>query len=140
MMLKIIHSLRFLARQGIALRGHDECENNFIQLLKLRGNDDPKVYDWIARKSSKYTSPVIQNELLQIMSLNILREIACQLQTTPYFTMMADECTDLSNSEQLVLCFRWVDDQLNVHEEFTGLYHISDTSALTLYTKIACYD
>jgi len=35
------------------------------QLLKLRGGDDPKVFDWISRKSSKYTSPEIQNEMLK---------------------------------------------------------------------------
>ena len=72
MLLKIIQNLCFLGRQGITLRGHDDTESNFMQLLMLRGNDDPKVYDWMARKSSKYTSPEIQNELLQTMALNIL--------------------------------------------------------------------
>ena len=43
-----------------------------MQLLKLRGNDDPAVYEWLKRKGSKYTSPEIQNELLQTVALNIL--------------------------------------------------------------------
>ena len=38
--LKILSSLRFLACQGCAIRGHgDETDGNFYQLLKLRGED-----------------------------------------------------------------------------------------------------
>ena len=53
-----------------------------MQLLKLRGSDDPKVFDWISRKSSKYTSPEIQYEMLQTMALHILRDIARSLHST----------------------------------------------------------
>ena len=38
--LKILSSIHFLARQGIALRGDgDEADSNFVQLLKLRSAD-----------------------------------------------------------------------------------------------------
>ena len=43
-LLKIIHNVRFLARQGLALRGDgDEKDSNFIQLLQLRAIDDPNI-------------------------------------------------------------------------------------------------
>lgn len=42
---------------------------------------------------------------------------------------MVDETTDLSNTEQLVLCIRYVDDYLNVHEEPVGLYSLESTIA-----------
>ena len=43
-LLKIISTLRFLARQGCAIRGHgDESDGNFHQLLKLRGEEDEMV-------------------------------------------------------------------------------------------------
>ena len=35
----ILQNLQFLGRQGIALRGHDQDESNFIQLVKLRSYD-----------------------------------------------------------------------------------------------------
>ncbi|KAI6655415.1 Zinc finger MYM-type protein 1-like [Oopsacas minuta] len=41
---------------------------------------------------------------------------------------MVDETTDLSNTEQMVLCLRHVDDDLNVHEELIGLYSLESTS------------
>ena len=43
--LKIIESVRFLARQGLALQGHTDDESNFNQLLKLRANDVPLLTD-----------------------------------------------------------------------------------------------
>ena len=45
---------------------------------------------------------------------------------------MADEVTDSSNKEQLVICLRWVDNHLNPHEEFIGLYSVDRIDAATL--------
>lgn len=42
-LLKVLSSLRFLARQGCGIRGHDEADGNFFQLLKLRCEDDSQV-------------------------------------------------------------------------------------------------
>ena len=39
-LLKILQKVQFLARQGIALRGHDDKESKFLQLFKLRGLDN----------------------------------------------------------------------------------------------------
>lgn len=36
-------------------------------------------------------------------------------------TVMVDECTNVSNQEQVVIIFRWADYQLSPHEEFIGL-------------------
>ena len=42
--MKILTNLQFLARQSLPLRGDgDESNSNFIQLLMLRGADDPRV-------------------------------------------------------------------------------------------------
>ena len=42
---------------------------------------------------------------------------------------MADETTDASNKEQLVICIRWVDDDLIAHEDFIGMHSIERTTA-----------
>ena len=49
---------------------------------------------------------------------------------------MVDETTDISNKEQVVICFRWVDKQLEAHEEFTGLYLVESTQASILHSVI----
>ena len=44
MLLKIMSSLQFLARQGLYLRGDGKEEDgNFMQVLKFKGEDDPIV-------------------------------------------------------------------------------------------------
>ena len=48
---------------------------------------------------------------------------------------MADNVTDSSNQKQFVLCLRWVDVDLNPHEEFIGLHVVPNICANTL---VAC--
>ena len=137
-LLKIISNLKFLARQELPVRGDgDETDSNFIQLLKLRGQDDPLLKCWLTRKSSKYVSHDMQNELIKIMELSILREIAECIQKSTFFSIMCDKCTDSSNREQLVLCIRWIDHgNLEPQEDVIGMYQIDDISAHTIVSVI----
>ena len=135
-LLKIFQSVKFLGCQGLSLRGHNDTESNFMQLLELRKLDDPGLAKWFERKVDKYCSPEIQNEILQLMSMSLLQIIAKSLHSADFFTVMADECTDVGNEEQLTVCFRWVESSLEVHEEFVGLYQISDISSKTIYDAL----
>ena len=49
---------------------------------------------------------------------------------------MVDECTDVSNQEQVVVVLRWVDDDLTPHEELIGLYAVSCIESSTLVSII----
>ena len=73
----------------------------------------------------RYTSHEIQNESLSVMSLQAIREIASQIQSAPYFTVMIGKATDLANIEQVILVIRSVNDNLTVTEDFIGLYKMS---------------
>ena len=43
-LLKVLSSLQYLARQGCAIRGHDDkCDCNLYQLMKFVSKDDSKV-------------------------------------------------------------------------------------------------
>ena len=59
--LKVLSNIRFLARQGLALRGHGDHESNsnFLQLMKLSGEleDDSRIRGWLEKKTDKYTLP-----------------------------------------------------------------------------------
>ena len=133
-MLKILGNICYLARQSLPLQGEwnleskTEEDSNFFQLLKLRSEDDEELASWLGQKSSKYRSPEIQNELIEIMALQVLREIAKNIQDAVIYTVLADETADVSNNEQLVLCIHWVDDNINVHEEFIGFHSMPGTT------------
>lgn len=49
---------------------------------------------------------------------------------------MVDECTDASNTEQMVFCLHYVDDNLEVHEETLGLYHLVHSDAANIMTVL----
>lgn len=70
------------------------------------------------------------------MALGLLREIASNIKSAKFYTIMADETADISNEEQLVICFRWVDDALSIHEDFIGLQSIPQTDADTIVKVI----
>ena len=55
--------------------------------------------------------------MLQIMALKILRETASEIRTVQFYTIMTDEGSDVSNITQLVVCSRWMDTNLDPHEE-----------------------
>ena len=94
-LMTVARCLRFIARQGLAILGDgDEMDSNFHQLLLiLKRFDDVTIHALLAKKQDKYTSPQIQNKLLQTMVLlsSVIRE-------AKYFTIMADDVTDASKS------------------------------------------
>ena len=54
---KVVEYLQYLARQGQAMQGDTDDESNFIQLLKLRGKDQPlRLLKGLERKEDRYTS------------------------------------------------------------------------------------
>ena len=57
-----------------------------------------------------------------------------RIKRAKYYTLMADETDDVSNNEQLVICIRWVDEDLEVHEEFVKVHFIENTKAETIFT------
>ena len=53
--LKVAQNIRFLARQGIPLRGDgNEADSNFMQLLHLRADDDPNIIPFTAKDKQVY--------------------------------------------------------------------------------------
>ena len=131
----IIESLQYLARQGIPLRGHDDVESNFNQLLVVRSKDVPEFQTWLIKKKGKYTSHDVQNELINIMANQVLSKLLPLIRQT-IFSLICDEGTDFSNKELLSFCLRWVDNNLDVHEHFLGFYEIPDIKSPTIVASI----
>ena len=83
-------------------------------------------------KTNKYTDHHIQDELIKLLAHSHLRRIAADIKTAGYFALEADEVTDCSNKEQVVVCIRWVDDKFEAHEDFVGLHNVDDITAATI--------
>jgi len=136
-LLKILQCIRFLARQGLPLRDiGGDSDSNLMQLLYLQCIDCPELSVWLRKKTDKYISHDIQNEMMRIMAMQILRQICATMRESGWYTLMADECTDISNKEQFTICIRWVGEDLQVHEDFVGLYEMAEINADSLVGAI----
>lgn len=134
MLLKILSLMKFLARQGQAIRGHSYEEGNFQALLQLQCEDSNEFRQWISRKVS-FVSHDIQNEYLQIMAHHVLRALLAKIRHAQYFSLIADEVTDQGRKHQLGISIRWVDENFCIYEDFMELCEMPDGDAECI-TKI----
>ena len=70
------------------------------------------------------------------MAVSVLRKVASSIFGASFYTIMCDERTDTSNREQVVLCIRWINDELEPHEDFIGLYIVDNILANTIVAMI----
>ena len=74
-LIKVIESLQYFGRQEKAIQGDTDSESNFYQLMKVRGNDFPQLFEWVEKQNDTYTSHDIQNEIISIMAEIVVRGI-----------------------------------------------------------------
>ena len=114
-------------------KGHN---SNSTHIFHLRTEDNPAHSTWLVKKNNKYAWQM-HNEMLIVMTLEVLRDVVASLQLRPLYSIMADETTDSSNREQVVIFLRWVDNSLKAHEEFIELQQVDriDAATITFTTK-----
>ena len=126
----LITSVIFLAKQGLALRGHREIDDslnrgNFLELIELRSNELSILKDKSIQ--FKYVSPDNQNEIIDLLAAEIKRAIVSEVQNKP-FSIIVDETPDIANHEQISFCIRYSDDQLKVMERFIEFIKTESTT------------
>ena len=78
------------------------------------------------------------NEFIDIMGQNLLRTLLFKTkkQLPPWYSVIANEATDIYNTEQLNLSIQWVDNNFDVHEEPVGLFRVPNTADGTLFEVV----
>ena len=71
------------------------------------------------------------------MAHKVLRDKVKCIQNSMYFGIMANEYTDIANSEQVSSCLRWLDhDKIQVYEDFVGFYVVNNIKSETIVAAI----
>lgn len=138
-----LRCLRFLLKQGLAFRGHDESEEysnrgNFIELLKWLAENNEEVDKFVLKNAPgncTLTSPDIQKEIIQCCAMETRDQIIEEIGDNHY-TILADESSDVSHKEQLALCLRYVDNSGRPCERFLGIVLVDDTTSSSLKEAI----
>ncbi|CAI9266032.1 unnamed protein product [Lactuca saligna] len=134
---------RFLLKNTLPFRGHDESENSknrglFIKILSLIREDNERIFNVTlenAPKNEKLTSPTIKKGIANCFSKEIIKSI-CDEIDKDVFGILIDESNDVSKKEQTTIVLRYVDRPRIVKERFIGVVHVLDTFSLTLKVAI----
>jgi len=128
--------LRYLAKQGLVLRGHEPHTGNFAELLNLR-SDDSKELQAFMHSVSNFTAPESQNEMLSLLRHSVLRHLVKIIKTeSKQYSVVVDGTQDCAGLEQKSACVRYVNSQLEPVDAFLGLYQPPDTKRSTIATVI----
>ena len=71
-----------------------------------------------------YISLSIQNDFIKTLSLKVLSDLGSDLQQSSFLYILVDETTDVLNREQATVVIRWINNDMQINEEFIGLYKI----------------
>ena len=66
---------------------------------------------------------------MQIMALRVLCDVAENIQGVDFYSIMCDETADVKNVSELVVCLRWVDNELEAHDKFISLKNLPNNDA-----------
>lgn len=105
-------------------------------LLWTKAKTSVALDNWLRKDQQTFTSPQVQNEILELMAKKVLSDVAAEISEAEYFSVIVDESTDASRQEQVSLCARFVDRNCEPQELFLGFYATDETSAQTLATII----
>ena len=144
---KVLHAIISLiatcGKQNIAIRGKCDSRSNFLALLMYRAEADPDLQQHLKTcpKNVKYTSHRIQNEIINLCGNQIRSKIITKIKNAGVFSLLADECADVSSTEQVTICIRYAVKETdknvyNAHEDFLVFLPTRDTSGETLSNMI----
>ena len=138
-----IDCVRFLLRQGLAFRGHDESEEssnrgNFLELLKFLAdhNEDIKAVTLENAPSFlKVTCPDTQKDIVSACAIETTNAIIREMGDA-FFSILVDESRDVSIKEQMAVVLRYVNISGQVVERFIGIEQVVSTTAQSLKEAI----
>ena len=141
----VIKTIVLYGKQCIALRGyrgdiHSSSNNcgSFLVILKLLSETNSDLnhhLDAPSARNATYISPYIQNELIEIISYDILQKgLVEEVTEAKFFSLMADE-VESHHTEQLPICLRFVDKECNIGEEFLEFSKCEQTNGESLFKE-----
>eukprot|EP00795_Rhopilema_esculentum_P014860 gene14860-5984_t len=145
----IIECIMFAAQQNIAVRGHEEARQNiwevsdinrgnFLELLHLRCRDLPWLKEKLQnqfKSHAQWTSPSIQNELIGILSDQVLERTLTEIKSCKFYSIIVDETSDMSKVEQVSIFIRYVFEG-TTKKTFLGLFDTENTEGKVLYELV----
>uniref|UniRef100_A0A8R7THM1 TTF-type domain-containing protein n=1 Tax=Triticum urartu TaxID=4572 RepID=A0A8R7THM1_TRIUA len=133
---------RYLLHQGQPFRGHDESKDsenkgNYLELMDytIKQNDVVAKAFKNAPNNNQMLSPKIQRDITECFAKEVLGHVMKEI-GNGVFSLLVDECRDVSDKEQMAVVLRYLDKCGLVQEKFVGVVHVEETTASYLKSCI----
>ena len=138
----IVETVLLCGKRNLPLRGDDDAgrvlieegtsggkaEGVFRSLLRFRAENDETLKKHLqhAPANALHTSPQVQNELIGIIGDKIQKTIVDTIKNAKnsVFTILADETSDITQTEQLSICLRYLSSDGTAQERFVGFWDL----------------
>ncbi|KAL4154001.1 hypothetical protein QTP88_001834 [Uroleucon formosanum] len=104
-------------------------DGNFLALLRMRISCEDKNLTYHIENqalNASYISPMIQNNFINICGKIIQDQLVNKINQAKCFSVLVDETTDVSRVEQLSLCVRYLDNNLNIEKNEINNYVLKE--------------
>ena len=128
----LVRCTHFLVRHHIA---HSTNFTDLVDLVVSCGARELQTFIETASKNAVFTSRGAVVEFIQALGTWTEESLLKKLLKVPFFSIMGDECTDVSVIEELSIFCRWEENGVAV-ESFLEIIPLKRTNAETIYTAI----
>ena len=81
----------------------------------------------------------VQNQIIDLIGNDVIREgIVKEINKSKWFAILSDEASN-GTDQFMSIVLRFVDEDLNIREEFVGFLEVERTTADYLFNKIRTY-
>ena len=109
-----------------------------VQLMMENGDEVRKHLD-TAPRNANYGSHVAKGGNLVAISLWVQQGILRPLKEAAFYSILADELTDIATIDELSICFRWVDSSGSPVDHFLGLVNLSACDAASIFAALKAF-
>ena len=124
----LIRSLYFLVKHRVP---HTTTFNDLISLQADNGNEIIKQHLSTCAGNATYLSKATSADFIECIGHHIDSSLLGGLKASPFYSIMADESTDISLKEELSVCGRWIENGKAV-EHFLGIIRAKEVTAKAL--------
>ncbi|XP_065892412.1 zinc finger MYM-type protein 1-like [Dysidea avara] len=128
----LIRCTHFLTRHHIA---HTTNFSELVDLVVSCGSRELQVFLDNATKNAVYTSHRAVADFIEALAKWVEESTLKRLQSVPFFSVMADECTDVTTIEELSVFCRWEENGVPV-ECFLEIIPLKKADAKSIYLAI----
>ena len=125
-----------LCKQKIA---HFPNLDEVVQLMVENGDDEVLKHLDTVPRNANYGSHVATSEYLDAISLWVQQGILRSLKEAAFYSILADESTDIATIEEFSICFRWVNSSGLPVEHFLGLDSLSACDAASIFAALKAF-